>query len=217
MKIRFLSTVALAAGLITAAHAVGPGFYLGVQGGMTNTHNLPITVPTNTTPAQTATVNPSNTGAGGRLFLGNNINPYFALEGGYTYYAKSTYSLPSSAAVTCSNSGVKQSALDFVGKGMFPVSSFNLYAKAGMALVYQSLTGSCTGNPSNGSSGNISSTQTTGRPVVGVGMSYDLNQNWVADLSFTRVLSGSKIQNADLAALGISYHFTDKYCGQFLC
>jgi hypothetical protein len=69
----------------------------------------------------------------------------------------------------------------------------------------------------------LTSSLTTGtqanafRPLIGIGVSYDLSQNWVADFSGTRVTKGSGILSADFFSLGISYHVVDEYCGQFLC
>ena len=55
------------------------------------------------------------------------------------------------------------------------------------------------------------------RLTYGIGASVTLEQNWVIDVSASRITSGSGLQNADLLAVGFSYHFVDKYCGQFLC
>jgi opacity protein-like surface antigen len=53
--------------------------------------------------------------------------------------------------------------------------------------------------------------------MYGVGVSYDVTQNWVVDFAYTTFTGGSGIQGADLMALGVSYHFVDLMCGQFLC
>ena len=39
----------------------------------------------------------------------------------------------------------------------------------------------------------------------------------VVDVSFNRVMAGGIAKNVDFYALGLSYHFVDVYCGQFLC
>lgn len=54
-------------------------------------------------------------------------------------------------------------------------------------------------------------------PAFAIGASYDLNQSWQMDISWTRYFVGSQINNMNLYALGLSYHFVDVYCGSFLC
>ncbi len=54
-------------------------------------------------------------------------------------------------------------------------------------------------------------------PVYSVGASYDIDQSWVIDASLNGISVGNSIGNLVFYAIGISYHFTDKYCGQFLC
>lgn len=194
------------------AHAVEAGMYVGGQIGKTNIHNKGRDVQTGTIPPTVFTT-PTNTGFGGRVFVGYNFNPYAALEGGFTYYAPSTYK--PSITTNCGNPQIRESAFDVVGKGILPIGSFGAFAKAGVAVIRQSASGTLTSTSiSNcGSEG----TTTSVRPTLGVGVSYDLSQNWVVDASISRVMGTSKIENADLIALGVSYHFVDKYCGQFLC
>jgi hypothetical protein len=93
-----------------------------------------------------------------------------------------------------------------------PISNTGLgvFGKLGLGIAYTSKGGSLVPPQSNANN-------TYARPLIGVGASYDLTQNWVADLSWTRLTKGGAFQNADLIALGVAYHFTDKYCGQFLC
>jgi opacity protein-like surface antigen len=54
-------------------------------------------------------------------------------------------------------------------------------------------------------------------PTFTIGASYDLDQSWVVDVSATRLMVSGVISSMNFYALGISYHFVDKYCGQFLC
>ncbi len=54
-------------------------------------------------------------------------------------------------------------------------------------------------------------------PAFAIGASYDLNQSWQMDISWTRYFIGSQVKNMNLYALGLSYHFVDVYCGSFLC
>jgi opacity protein-like surface antigen len=212
----YLSLTTLAFGLsMSNAHATGEGFYLGGAVGMTNTHNLPRDVQTGTTPA-TVRITPSNTGLGERLFLGYNINQYAAIESGYTHYAPSIYT--NSSAISCSEPAIRENGVDLFGKGMLPLGSFKVFGKAGLAAVKSSASGSLDSQTilTPTCSGNSSSTISV-RPAAGVGVSFDFSPNWQADLSWNRVFKGGKLQNADFYGVGVSYHFADRSCGQFLC
>lgn len=100
-----------------------------------------------------------------------------------------------------------------------PIGWFDVYAKGGAAYVYIKNSGAfsqpdyTTIPYSSGSS----TTKTKFAPTYGLGVDYLLSQNWLADLSWTRLQVGNTVSSIDLYALGISYHFVDKYCGQFLC
>lgn len=214
IKIRFFLAIVLFC-LATQSYAAAEGFYAGVQLGISNTHNNPQTIYyDNGTPATPTPVSPTNTGLGGRFFGGYNFNQYAAYEMGYTHYAPSTYSVPTSVAVN--NPAIRTNSFDLEGKGMFTIGAIGLgvFGKAGLALITTGQSGILQNSAANSSSnGNTTSV----RPLIGLGVSYDLSQNWVTDLSWTRVLSGGGIKSADLIAIGFSYHWVDKYCGQFLC
>lgn len=190
----------------TTAFSTGAGFYMGAQLGMSNTNNQMRTVLT--TPS--VTVQPKNTGPGGRIFAGYGINQYAAFEGGFTRYAPSTYNVTASGL--SSNPTIRENGVDIVAKGMYPIYSFAVFGKAGVAFIRQSLAGSL-----NGNAGQANGTSTFVRPTAALGVSYDFSQNWVAELSYSRVFKGGNFENADLVTLGVSYHFVDVYCGQFLC
>ncbi len=220
-KISFASTAILVYGLTSCAYAVGQGFYMGVQLGQTNTHNEARAVHTGVsvppTPAPTVEATPSNTGFGGGVFLGYNFNPYVAVEGGYTHYGQSSYKPSVVAPGTNPSPAIQTNGGNVVLKGILPfeTTGFAVFGKAGLAVIRQSLAGKLT-TASDGSIGG-GSTTTNLHGTAGIGFSYDLTQSWVADLSFTRVFKSGGVNSADLAALGFSYHFTDRYCGQFLC
>lgn len=222
--------------LATTAFATGEGFYMGGQVGETNTHNTqrslqvgnsfidPISGNQIVIPTGYDLFNASNNGAGGRIFLGYNINTYWGLESGYTHYAASSYNVGSPNPPLISGNPVgkpeiHENGFDFVGKGIFPIGNFGVFGKAGIALVRTSLAGSLTTTYNTMQMAFVSSTGTTNyvRPTAAVGVSYDLTPNWVTEFTLSRVFGGAGFQSADLYSLGISYHFVDKYCGQFLC
>lgn len=200
IKIKLFSVAILACSLASPVYAISDGMFFGFQAGSTNIHN-------NAT--QTTTTQPSNTGMGERLFMGYNFNPYFALEGGYTHYAPSTFN---NVPNTVNNPTIRENGVDFVGKGTYPImkSGIGIFAKAGLSMMRVSYAGSLNASGKG-------STTNSARPIIGLGASYDLNQHWVTDLSWTRVLSGGSVKAADFIALGIAYHITAEQCGQFLC
>lgn len=221
------------------SYATSTGFYLGGQVGLSkiNAPSLKLTncpVDVNGIPFPGAdctpkTINPSTTGAAGRVFLGYSFYDWFALEGGYSYFTPANYNIeicPSKGG--CGNPTIGASAFDFVGKLMYTFcNTIGVFAKAGLAITYYKVSGSLNGAalpngaiPTCGSGQvNCGHTQnfTKLRGTYGVGLSYNLSPNWITDLSYT-VISGSSNQpKIDFVALGISYHFVDLYCGQFLC
>ena len=232
--IRLLIAAVLGLGLTNTVNAAGQGAYMGFNVGTTNTHNVAQPINVQTTNAVTGAVisntsvltNASNNGFGFRIFSGYNFNPYFALEGGWAHYGASKYN-PSIGAVCnssspffvtpCNSPTIRTNGFDFEGKGIAQLPFFGLgvFVKLGFAALQVSYAGSMT---SNNVSQNGAGSSIQVRPLAGVGVNYDLTQNWQFDLSATKVMSsGSTFQSADFVSLGISYHFVDAQCGQFLC
>lgn len=100
--------------------------------------------------------------------------------------------------------------IDVMGKGILPFGPFNAFVKAGVAATYITLAGGFNSDGKN-------KYEAKARPVFGLGAAYDLSQNWVVDVTWTRLMAGGQVKNLDALMLGFSYHFVDKYCGQFLC
>lgn len=208
-----LGALIILGSMTSLAHATGAGFYMGAQAGMTNLNNTTQTVQTGLASPETVPVKPSNTGIGERFFVGAGINQYAAIELGYTHYAPSTYK-PSPSGLSNTPS-IRENGLDLVGKGMYPIQNFAIFGKLGVTQISKSVSGSL--QPISSSAPRIAASNSI-HPLIGIGASYDLTPNWVADISWTRALKGGNgFQNADFMGLGISYHFVDKYCGQFLC
>lgn len=191
--------VMMTANLATAAV---PGFYAGVQGGWSN-------IAYNTSDYVVDAGSVKKSGFGGRPFIGYQLDQYFGIETGYTWYAKNKLRNGSyydvSSIVTTGD--FKQSAWDIVAVGTLPLEQgFSLYAKGGAAYVNAKATETATDASLNGSF-TISDSTHEWRPVAGVGVSYDFNEMVSGDVSWTRVFSGSGIANSDLAAVGVTYHF----------
>ena len=96
----------------------------------------------------------------------------------------------------------------------FPSFGLGGFGKAGIAVVRTSKAGTFTT-----SSSGVIATGTTNyvRPTAGLGLTYSISQVWQLQLTATEVFGGGGFKAANLYALGISYHFVDQYCGQFLC
>lgn len=162
----------------------------------------------------------------GRIFTGYNFNQYLAVEGGYTYFGNTKTTLTVPATVASNNANIlpltsgtvdgtittKTYGLDLVGRINVPVTDgFGLYAKAGPGYLHSSLSGM-----------GASTTSKNVDLVFGGGADYQIGQNLVADVSFTRFngnhnlsdfsklasgKSGGYQPNADLYAVGLAYKF----------
>jgi opacity protein-like surface antigen len=140
-----------------------------------------------------------------------------------------TLTLPMSAAA---GTTARIRDVDLVAKFDYSYNdTIGIFGKAGVAAVYTTIPGGL--QPTNyhtlprptktcptcsvpvNSGSNVYRSKLT--PTFTLGVSYDINQSWQADLSWTRILVGSAVGNMNLLALGLSYHFVDVYCGQFLC
>ncbi|MFZ2314300.1 MAG: outer membrane beta-barrel protein [Gammaproteobacteria bacterium] len=195
-------------------YAVGPGFYMGVMTGPATNNGGTVYVqpaPGSTTLVQ---ANPRSNQWGSSIYLGNKINQYASIEGGINYFSTIQYSTKNNVQ-TCSGLSVRNRDLHIVGKGEFPLSDFSIFGKAGVAVVYQTVSGGF----NTGINGQCGKNQYTNKfsPTFSIGAGYDLSQSWVADVSWTRILVGGQSSSVDFLGFGISYHFTDRYCGQFLC
>lgn len=210
-----LSLVALLMlGISSIAQAVAPGAYLGIQAGMTNTNNKTINFSNGLIPPSSVPTSPSNTGFGFRIYLGNNLNKYWGIEAGLARYAASTYN--PNVFWIAGKPQIHTAAFDLVGKGTMPIGPISAFLKAGMAVMFTGSAGSIVQSSTN-SNGVGASNSTTIHPTIAVGGSFDLTQNWVIEVTGSRVFSNTNVPAADMISLGFSYHFVDEYCGQFLC
>jgi opacity protein-like surface antigen len=216
---RQLGVSAILFTLSSMAYATGEGFYLGAGAGPTKVHAKSQTFTTNNVPPTMITISPSTSGIGERLFLGVQFNTYAAIEAGFAHYGTATYKIPDGENVACNNPSIRQNSFDIEGKGIYPFSNsgFDVYAKAGMAVVYAGSSGSLESNGGTNPCSTGTSSKASARPLFGIGASYDLTPQWVAALEYTRYNGGGNVNTADFVALQISYHWVDKYCGQFLC
>lgn len=206
-SIKYVTAAMLTLGTVATAQAADSGMYIGMMLGQSNFHTPDTTVQI----PQTVTLSPPSPSVGTRFFLGGNFNKYFGIEGGLAYYFSNAFKASNGYS---SSVRTKAGSVDLLGKAMFPFAEtgFAVFGKFGLASFL-----SHTGGRVN--SVLIPSSKTTAiRPALGFGVSYDINQHWVADLSYTRIfIKSTYISNPDFIALGISYYILDAKCGQFLC
>lgn len=225
--------VMVACGVAVNAHAMANGFYMGISmGPATNNapslqavkapapqNNSPLGVPTN--PLVTTVANPRSPMFASRIYIGNQFNTYAGVEFGGTFYSSIRYDTRGVKTVGSTSQRVRD--IDLALKGIFPISAFSLYGKLGVAAIY--LTSGGAFNPEfkpattiNTSKFNASTTyKHKFAPTVSIGASYDINQSWQVDASYNSLQVGNNVGTLTFFGVGFSYHFTDKYCGQFLC
>ena len=190
--------------------------------------------------ANTSTANPKSTQFGSRLYLGYKFNQYAGFEGGFTYFSGISYILANSQGcpanggpcVAAGGTTGRVRSIDILGKIDYSYSNtIGVFGKFGVAAVYTTTPGALnvtnwqqikTSKPNQPVTYRIINSgsntyQTKLAPVFAIGASYDLDQNWQMEMTATREFVGSSLGHMDLYSLGMSYHFVDKYCGQFLC
>jgi hypothetical protein len=210
-KIKLLGLALLMCGLAPLTYATSEGAYIGFLAGMSDTNNKTQNVQLGTTPETTAPVDPSNSGLGGGFIIGYGFNPYGAFEFGYTHYASSTYAKPDGSLLE-HDSTINTNAIDIAMKGSFPFKAVSIFGKVGLAYISASSSGSLAPLGSSSVQDNNAL-----RPMYSYGIGYDITQNWVVDFSSTSTTGGGGVSETNLLALGVSYHFVDLMCGQFLC
>ncbi len=209
------------------ASAVAPGFYMGLMMGPTANNGSQQTIqvmplPTSTSPqANTGIANPKGSLFASRLYFGYKFNPYAGFEGGFTYISGINYTLKNASQTPAAGTTARVRGIDVVGKLDFTIKdTIGFFGKAGVAGLYTTTPGALNITNFNATTGRTSGANTYSSkltPTFSVGASYDFDQNWQTDLTWMRLMPGGAIGNLDTYALGLSYHFVDKYCGQFLC
>lgn len=215
MKKGRLPALVCASLLTSNAFAVLPGFYMGLMLGPANNNGNPVQAQVISTPPSTVEATPKSQQFGTRLYMGYKASQNWGGEGGFTEYSGIKYD--AGDANTCSSPTVRIRDFDIVVRGSYTFANtgFEAFAKAGPAFTYMSTSG-CLNPQLNQECGKTTYT-TQVKPTASVGVSYDMTQNWVIDASWNRLFAGAPISSMDMYALGISYHFVDTYCGQFLC
>jgi OOP family OmpA-OmpF porin len=212
--INICSIATLAAGLLimSNANAADAGAYLGGQVGWGSIHQF-----NEDNDNDLISYSHKDQGVAGRLFAGYQINNNFAIETGITKFSNATFKDTESFLGTTytSNGKIEAYAVDVVGKAMLPLQNgFGIYGKLGAAYLSEKASYTAAVNdPDFGTesfSGDASAHKV--RPTFGAGVSYDINKNLVADLSWSHIQkigadNNTGLENTDLVALGLAYHF----------
>jgi len=195
-----------------AASTSDTGIYLGLQAGygLTNWKDAEraLILASKYVDARAESVHKDN-GLIGRVFAGYDMNRYFAVEGGYSYFfnkADLDYTVVAQGRhggqhVINGNSGdIKTMAFDLMGKGKLPVcDSFDLYAKLGASYLM--------------SRNDILGTMNHFNLAYGAGADYSITSDVIVSLDWLRLNGNAKIgsdkyqPNADLFMVGLRYKF----------
>lgn len=217
----------LASGFSMATYATTSGFYLGLMAGYAQNDaknvNAAVQGLVNGLPVTTV-VKPRGQMFGTRPYLGYQTNDYAAFELGFTYFTNISYNQIDQTVFLCGSPSIGVRSVEVLGKGILPFYYFDIFFKAGLAAIY--MNESAVLNPINGAFYPVqyrnhpcgkSKNLVTYDPVLAIGASYNITPNWVTDLTLSSYLVGGKVNRINWLALGISYHWVDLFCGQFLC
>lgn len=165
-----------------------PGIYVGIDGGwgMTNYKN-------DGAVDTFGTGTKNDDGIAGRILVGYDFNQNFAIEAGGTRFFKTV-------KFTDTPETIQTSLVDLYGKGKIPITTcFDLYAKLGVAYLYN--------NINNSYVGNIHSINV----AFGVGAAYAITNNLATSFEWSSIAgnkqSHSYIPNANTLMLGLRYKF----------
>ncbi len=208
-----LSPLAFANGMAYApatplAPAFNPSVYVGIQPGygLTGWNNYVNDDSDSSSFSSSSTLKIKNhDGFAGRVYVGYDFHPNFAVEFGYTnWFVKPKLQLN---GVDIAKASSNPWALDLVGKIKAPVPGVNnlgLYAKAGAAYLDSELKAVAPATRKVGGD--------TFNVVYGVGATYDITHNISTGLSWTRYnghkkLDSKYIPDMDLFAVDLCYKF----------
>jgi opacity protein-like surface antigen len=229
--------ITLLSGLITDAIAVNPGFYMGLMTGPASnsgkTTNA-VLAPGNQQPLAFTPVSPKSQLWGTAVYMGYKNNQYIGSELGVNFYTNVKFESKTNQPTAAGTSAHARNVY-IVLKGTVPFgSAFDAFLKVGPAFQYIS-TGAGLNAPNTQCRKQpgpqppqagppcipVTRFQTKYKskvsPIISIGASWAMSQNWVADVSLTTLPVSGVIKNITWFAVGISYHFVDTFCGQFIC
>jgi opacity protein-like surface antigen len=218
-------------------YAVGPGFYMGfMTGPSTNSAKTvnAIEAPGTQQPLTYTEVTAKSNQWGTGFYLGYKNNQYVGSEFGFNYFTTVGFDSKNNTP-TAGGTSARVRAIYLALKGSMPIgTAFDVFGKIGPSFQYASSSGGLNGPvtqcrvqpgpqpplpglPCDPVTSFKSKYTSKISPMISIGGSWALNQNWVADVTLTTMPVSGVIKNVTWVAFGISYHFVDLYCGQFLC
>jgi len=135
---------------------------------------------------------------GGRLYAGYSFTDMWSAELGYGYYGKPEFKHDPSG----NKQDMLQQGIDLVGKVSVPLDyGFGVYAKGGAMWVHR--------DSIESRSGDFVSKTSDSKfvPVGGVGVNYNFNPSWSADLSWTGTPTVSDLPKMYMYGVGLTYKF----------
>ena len=148
--------------------------------------------------------NASTSGVGGNANLGYKFMPYFALELGYSRYANTSITNPT----TDTKAGWdKHYSYDIAGRGIFPImeSGLELFAKLGVERNASSV--SLSNTAAANAIGLASNQHSYTGLYIGGGAQYYFQPELAANVQWQRAQGNSSTGNLDLLSVGVSFLF----------
>lgn len=199
-KIITVSLFGVSALGIMAANATTPGVYVEGQVGYAHTGKHFV----KPFPSSGKVSSKYQGGLAGRLAVGYQFNPNWAVEMGYLQLAQQKANVKSN--IVKQSVTLNQHAFDVVGKGILPINSkFGIYAKAGMAYLANDLKG----NVVNGQSIVAPLAKHSWAPEAGLGLTYNINTHVFIDTAYTHIqpFGKNKPNNINMATIGLGFTF----------
>ncbi len=184
-----------------AANATTPGVYVEGQVGYANTGKHFV----KPFPSSNKLDSKYKGGLAGRLAIGYQFSPNWAVEMGYLQLAQQKANVKSTIATPSIT--LNQHAFDVVGKGIIPVTNkFDIYAKAGMAYLVNNLKGN---EISGGQSIVKPLAKHSWAPEAAIGATYNITSNVFIDTAFTHIqpMGKNKPNNINMATVGLGFTF----------
>lgn len=153
----------------------------------------------------------SNNGLAGRLAIGYQFNPNFAVEMGYLQLGGKKVNLIETEDEHKEIFGtvkLNQRAIDLLGKSIVPITNnLIVYGKLGIAYLTTNLIAKQDHVTASTPIPDIAEHKWA--PEVAVGMSYDITPNVFVDTSLTHIqpLGKNRPGNIDFMAVGLGYNF----------
>ncbi|MES2997784.1 MAG: outer membrane beta-barrel protein [Pseudomonadota bacterium] len=199
-KVLITAVLGVSALGIMAANAAIPGAYITGQLGYANTHL--------NTEDKLKGSGLVNNGLAGRLAIGYQFTPNWAVELGYLKLRSTKTDIPP-GPTPFTSFHFSQYAIDVAAKATLPLSNqFNAYGKVGVAYLTSTI-------QSKGDNGEAHLTAESHdrkwAPEAAVGVSYDITPNVSVDTSWTHIqqLGNDRDRpgNIDFVAVGVGYNF----------